>query len=105
MNKSQDPQDANAPGQPEERRQTMRERAPADQERESAGAAAGEGSPTDADRTERIRRRAYQLWEDGGRQDGQADDDWHRAAQDLDREDADLQRFGSAARNAGQNRT
>jgi Protein of unknown function (DUF2934) len=60
-----------------------------------------EGSPADQDREERIRRRAYQLW---GRQDDNADDYWHRAAQDLDREDADLQRSGSDNKSVARNR-
>ena len=87
MSKSQgQPDQASAPGK-EERHQTTREHAPTDQERE-----------------ERIRRRAYQLWEESGRQDGNAEDYWHRAAQDLDREDADLQRSGSAGKSVAQNR-
>lgn len=108
MNRSQDRQTSNAPGhsanqgQPgqaavpgeEERYQTTREHAPTDQGRQNAEpspAGSKEGHTADQDREERIRRRAYKLWEDGGRQDGHAEDDWHRAAQDLEREDADLQ--------------
>jgi hypothetical protein len=33
----------------------------------------------DADLHERIRRRAYLLWEQEGRPEGQAEDHWHRA--------------------------
>ena len=119
MNKSQD-QSANVPGQSadqgqpgqaasgqEERSQTTREHAPTDRERHSAGLAPGsstDGDRADQDRQERIRRRAYQLWEEDGHQDGRAEDYWHRAAQDLDREDADLQRSGSAGTSVARNR-
>lgn len=111
MNQSQDRQNAMAPGHSanqgqmgqaaspsspgkEEHHQATREHAPTDQEWRSAA----EGNPADPEREERIRRRAYQLWEAGGRQEGQAEDHWHRAAQDLDREDAELQRSGSAGK-------
>ena len=45
----------------------------------------------DTDRIERISRRAYELWEEGGRRDGSADEDWRRAEQE------DEARSGSGA--------
>jgi hypothetical protein len=132
MSRPEDRQTSNAPGQygnqgpkgesasptapgPEERHQTARERVPSDQERQGAGLPPGgstasppgpvEASPSDTEREERIRRRAYQIWEEGGRQHGQSDQDWSRAAEDLDREDAELQRSGSAGKSTSQSRT
>src|SRR6185437_14972358 len=35
----------------------------------------------DAEREERIRERAYQLWEEDGAPDGRAEEYWHRARQ------------------------
>ena len=120
MNEPQDRQSSNAPGhaanqgqpgqtpsQGEERYQTTREHAPTGEGRQRAGSPAGdstEGNTADQNREERIRRRAYRLWEEDGRQDGHAEDYWHRAAQDLDREDADLQRSGSTGKGVAQNR-
>jgi hypothetical protein len=37
----------------------------------------------DADLQERIRRRAYQLWEQEGRPEGRADEHWRRADAEL----------------------
>jgi Protein of unknown function (DUF2934) len=54
-----------------------------------------------SDREERIRQRAYRLWEEAGRPEGTAQDHWHRAAQDLDREDAAIQREGIAGEKPG----
>ncbi|HEX4892170.1 MAG TPA: DUF2934 domain-containing protein [Hyphomicrobiaceae bacterium] len=97
---------------PEERHQPTREHVPTDLRRQSAGLppegststpGPAEGHSADQELEERIRRRAYQIWDEGGRQEGQAEDHWHRAAQDLDREDADLQRAGSAGKDV--NRT
>ncbi len=51
-----------------------------------------------ADREERIRHRAYRLWEQAGRPEGAAQDHWERAAQDLDREDAEIRAPGLRAR-------
>lgn len=92
----------------EERHQLTRELAPTDQERQSEGrapggsaAAAGSAEDNPADREERIRMRAYRLWEEGGRPDGHAEEHWHRAAQDLDREDAELRRAGAAGAKPG----
>ena len=48
------------------------------------------------DRDERIRQRAHQIWEHEGRPEGRAQEHWERAASDLDREDADIRREGSA---------
>lgn len=105
-------QPASRPAQPdrEERHQLTRELAPTDQQRQSEGMAPGAPdsaarpaaeNPLSADREERIRRKAYQLWEDGGRREGQAEEHWHRAAQDLDREDAEIRRAGAAGERAG----
>ena len=54
-----------------------------------------------SDREERIRQRAYRLWEEAGRPEGDAQDHWERAAQDLDREDAEIQRAGAAGEKSG----
>ena len=56
----------------------------------------GRGAP--GDREDRIRQRAHELWEQEGRPEGRAHDHWDRAAQDLDREDAAIQREGVPAR-------
>ena len=53
------------------------------------------------DRDARIRRRAYEMWEAEGRPEGQADRHWSRAAEDLDREDAAIQREGIAGEKRG----
>jgi hypothetical protein len=54
-----------------------------------------------SDRDERIRQRAYKFWEEAGRPEGSAQDHWVRAAQDLDREDAEIQRVGAAGEKPG----
>ena len=54
-----------------------------------------------SDREERIRQRAHRLWEEAGRPEGAAQDHWERAAQDLDREDAEIQRAGAAGEKPG----
>lgn len=59
----------------------------------------GRGAP--GDREERIRQRAHDLWEAEGRPEGQADRHWSRAAEDLDREDAAIQREGIAGEKPG----
>ena len=53
------------------------------------------------DRDARIRRRAHEIWEAEGRPEGQADRHWSRAAEDLDREDAAIQREGIAGETPG----
>jgi hypothetical protein len=53
------------------------------------------------EREERIRRRAHQIWEEAGRPEGKAQEHWERAAQDLDREDAEIQREGIAGEKPG----
>ena len=53
------------------------------------------------DRDARIRRRAHEMWEAEGRPEGQADRHWSRAAEDLDREDAAIQREGIAGETPG----
>jgi len=37
----------------------------------------------DTDRIEQIKSRAYELWEQEGRQEGQHEDHWHRAAHEI----------------------
>src|SRR5262245_62774263 len=76
------------------------------QERESGKSAAPDpdnnlarGAP--ANREERIRQRAHELWEQEGRPEGRARDHWERAAQDLDREDSAIQREGIAGEKPG----
>jgi hypothetical protein len=48
--------------------------------------------PNPMDREERIRQRAHRIWEEAGRPEGKAQEHWERAAQELDREDAEVQR-------------
>jgi hypothetical protein len=48
------------------------------------------GAPSD--REDRIRQRAYELWEREGRAEGRAHEHWERAAQELEREEAAIQR-------------
>jgi hypothetical protein len=59
------------------------------------------GRSAPSDREERIRRRAHELWEREGRPEGRAQEHRERAAQDLDREDAELQREGIAGEMSG----
>jgi hypothetical protein len=54
-----------------------------------------------SEREERIRQRAYRLWEEAGQPEGAAQDHWDRAAQDLDREDAKIQRPGAPGEKPG----
>jgi hypothetical protein len=56
---------------------------------------------TPGDREDRIRQRAHEIWEREGRPDNQAQEHWDRAAQDLDREDAEIQREGAAGEKPG----
>jgi hypothetical protein len=58
-------------------------------------------SQEEQDRDARIRRRAQEMWEAEGRPEGQADRHWSRAAEDLDREDAAIQREGIAGEKPG----
>jgi len=46
------------------------------------------------DREQRIRERAYQLWEEGGRPDGEASNHWHRANEGIAIEDAERELAG-----------
>jgi Protein of unknown function (DUF2934) len=41
---------------------------------------------SDVEREERIRKRAYQLWEQDGAPEGRAEEYWHRARQLIDQE-------------------
>ena len=52
------------------------------------------------EREERIRRRAYQLWEEDGAPDGRAEEYWHRARQLLENERASPSESGPEARRA-----
>jgi hypothetical protein len=99
---NQGPQEGPATGQDagpgrEEHYQRMKEQAPGDQNRQRELASGERSDAREADRNERIRQRAYRLWEEAGRPAGQAEDHWQRAAADLDREDAELQRAGMPA--------
>lgn len=93
----------------EERHQVTRERIPADPVQPTETASPRRERPAGdrpdaqgaAGREERIRSRAYQLWEEGGRPEGRALEHWERAAQDLDREDAALHREGAAGEKPG----
>jgi len=58
-------------------------------------------SQEEQDREARIRRRAHEIWEQEGRPEGLANQHWERAAQDLDREDAAIQREGIAGEKPG----
>lgn len=66
----------------QEQLQRSKDQAPTDQDGRMRN------SSQNSDREERIRQRAHELWEQAGRPDGHADQHWERAAQDLDREDA-----------------
>jgi hypothetical protein len=46
------------------------------------------------DREQRIRERAYQLWEEGGRPGGEASNHWHRANEGIASEDAERELAG-----------
>jgi hypothetical protein len=59
----------------------------------------GRGAPFD--REERIRQRAHQIWEQEGRPEGEAQRHWDRAAEDLDREDTEIQREGITGEKPG----
>ena len=41
----------------------------------------------DTDRQERVRQRAYQLWEQEGRPDGKAEEHWRRAEEEIARDE------------------
>jgi len=58
-------------------------------------------SQDEQDRDARIRRRAHKIWEQEGQPDGLAEQHWERAAQDLAREDAEIQREGIAGGQPG----
>jgi hypothetical protein len=47
--------------------------------------------PTDTGREDKVRERAYEIWEREGRPEGLAHHHWDRAAQDLDSEEANRQ--------------
>jgi hypothetical protein len=91
----------------QEQYQRTRDRAPTDQDGQMGSVSAppdpgnnlGRGAP--GDREDRIRQRAHELWEAEGRPDGQADRHWSRAAEDLDRDDAAIQREGIAGDKPG----
>ena|SRR5689334_23299026 len=113
MNKPEEQKDSKAPGHFENQgrpRQASSSSVPGREERHQEmrkmEAAQSEGATADRDREERIRHRAYRYWEEGGRQEGHAAEHWHRAAQDLDREDAEIQRTeAGGGRNAHRDRS
>lgn len=43
-----------------------------------------------ADRDELVKRRAYQMWEQGGRRDGADQENWMQAAREIDEEMAEV---------------
>ncbi len=47
-------------------------------------------------REERIRERAYELWEQNGRTEGQAEEHWHQARREIGAEDEEPGDEGSA---------
>lgn len=53
------------------------------------GATRIEGTPAESDREERIRRRAFQLWEKAGSPDKHTDEYWHRAEAEVSAEKPD----------------
>jgi len=59
------------------------------------------GSAASSDREERIRQRAYKLWEEAGRPEGTAQEHGNRAALDLDREDGAIHRESIAGEKPG----
>jgi hypothetical protein len=88
----------------QEQFQRTKDQAPTDEAGQIGNASAkpdpdnnlGRGTP--GDREDRIRKRAHEIWEQEGRPDGQAQQHWERAAQDLDREDLDIQQDGERRR-------
>jgi hypothetical protein len=54
------------------------------------------GRGASQDREERVRQRAHEMWEPEGRPEGQAQNHWDRAAQVLDRKDAENRHEGDA---------
>ncbi|PBC11173.1 hypothetical protein CK230_03650 [Mesorhizobium sp. WSM3859] len=42
------------------------------------------------DKYERIQRRAYEIWQRSGEADGQHEEHWHRACEEIEREDKGL---------------
>lgn len=47
-----------------------------------------EVTPVSGDQKERIRERAYELWQAAGAPDGHTDEFWHRAESDIRRDNA-----------------
>ena len=86
---SENSQQASRPSGPDRQEQYQRTR---------EQAASGQ---EEQDRDARIRRRAHEMWEAEGRPEGQADRHWSRAAEDLDREHAVIQREGNAGEKPG----
>jgi hypothetical protein len=70
-----------------------------------AAAAHNGGSTMNEQREERVRRRAYQLWEDDGAPEGKADEYWSRAEKQVAAEyDAEGEMSGVASDQAGKRR-
>jgi Protein of unknown function (DUF2934) len=83
----------------QEQYQRTKEHAQAADENRQIGSASARPDPdnnlgrgTPGDREDRIRQRAYEIWEQEGRPEGQDQRHWERAAQNLDREDSNVQR-------------
>ena len=55
-----------------------------------------------ADRQERIRHRAYALWEREGRPEGRAAEHWQIAAQEIEEEDRQADRAAAAPASVGE---
>ncbi|MCP3726361.1 DUF2934 domain-containing protein [Paraburkholderia sp. CNPSo 3272] len=53
------------------------------------GATRIEKTPVDSAREERIRQRAYELWEQAGSPDAHTDEYWHRAEAEINAEEQD----------------
>jgi hypothetical protein len=84
----------------EEAYQRSRDQAPTG-DRDVSYPDSSRGRAASGDRQGRIRQRAYELWEADGRPDGATNRHWSRAAEDLDREDAAIQREAIAGEKPG----
>ncbi len=78
----------NAAGKSESMGDEAAERFPAEEEPiESAGATSPDPSDGNSEQEARIRRRAYELWEEAGSPESHTDEYWHRAKEEIsDRE-------------------
>jgi hypothetical protein len=96
MKDRKDPNESEAHGHDEDHGNQQQASRPSGQDRQEqyqrtkANPDANLSRGTPADREARLRRRAHKIWEREGRPEGMAQEHWNRAAQDLDREDADI---------------